>query len=82
MHALNLYRDGCALHQNLEIDFPRHLKMGEIDALLPLDHFEPKLKKLLSVGERVIVVWKGKCIEVGPQGKETLTPQDMQKYLP
>ena len=25
----------------------------------------PALKRLLAVGDRVVVVWKGKCIEVG-----------------
>ena len=43
---------------------------------------EPELKKLLSAGDRVLVVWKGKAIEIGPEGKEDLTEQELSRFLP
>jgi len=42
---------------------------------------EPKLKKLLSVGQSVLLVWKGRAIEVGPEGKERLSTQELREFL-
>jgi len=41
---------------------------------------DPELKRLMSVGARVLFVWKGKAIEVGPEGKERVTPQELQEF--
>ena len=56
------------------------VKFGS-DAYFQICQREPELKKLLSVGDRVLLVWKGKALAVGPDGKERLTAQELRDFL-
>jgi len=50
------------------------------DAYFALAGANAELAKCLALGDRVIVCWKDRCVEVGPEGKESLSPEELKAF--
>jgi Ca-activated chloride channel family protein len=50
------------------------------DAYFALASANAELAKCFALGDRMVVCWKDRCVEVGPDGKETLSPEELKAF--